>query len=67
MFQIHFVHKLTRLTLDEALKTPKGLAVLGAFFIIGQGDNPAYEPIISSLRNIQYKSKYMVSHEMRSL
>lgn len=67
MFQIHFVHKLTRLTLDEALKTPKGLAVLGAFFIIGQGDNPAYEPIISSLGNIQYKSKYMVLHEMRSL
>ncbi|KAJ8035887.1 Carbonic anhydrase 14 [Holothuria leucospilota] len=54
--EIHFVHKLSRLSMDQALNTPKGLAVLGAFIGIGQTDNPAYEPITASLAGIMYKN-----------
>ena len=44
--------------MDQALATPKGLAVLGVFIGIGGTDNPAYEPITASFSSIKYKSKW---------
>lgn len=48
--EVHFVHYNTKYgTVGNALKHSDGLAVLGFMFKIGDGDNAAFEQIVSKL------------------
>jgi carbonic anhydrase len=51
--EMHIVHKKVGLTVEEALATPDGLAVVGQMFEISGEDNPVLTPLIESLANIE--------------
>lgn len=52
--EIHFVHmKSIYDSLNDALKDPAGVAVLGFFYEVSSTVNRKYEPIIEALKSIQ--------------
>merc|ERR1712088_1046581 len=51
--EMHIVHKKVGLTLEEALATPDGLAVVGQMFEISDEDNEVLTPLIESLQFIE--------------
>jgi len=51
--EMHIVHKKVGLTVEEALSTSDGLAVVGQMFQITDEDNEVLTPLIESLANIE--------------
>ncbi|OPJ75467.1 carbonic anhydrase 9 [Patagioenas fasciata monilis] len=52
--EIHVVHYNTKYaSIQEAIKQPDGLAVLGAFLEVGPRENPYYQEILEHLYNIE--------------
>jgi len=51
--EMHIVHKKVGLTVEEALGTSDGLAVVGQMFQISAEDNEVLTPLIESLANIE--------------
>merc|ERR1711936_126153 len=51
--EMHIVHKKVGLTVEEALSTLDGLAVVGQMFQITDEDNEVLTPLIESLANIE--------------
>merc|ERR1712055_395064 len=51
--EMHIVHAKVGLTVEEALATPDGLAVVGQMFEISDEDNEVLTPLIESLANIE--------------
>jgi len=51
--EMHIVHKKVGLTVEEALGTSDGLAVVGQMFQISDEDNEVLTPLIESLSNIE--------------
>jgi len=51
--EMHIVHKKVGLTVEEALGTSDGLAVVGQMFEISAEDNEVLTPLIESLANIE--------------
>merc|ERR1711962_1597346 len=51
--EMHIVHKKVGLTVEEALSTSDGLAVVGQMFQITDEDNEVLNPLIESLANIE--------------
>merc|ERR1712226_474285 len=51
--EMHIVHKKVGLTVEEALATSDGLAVVGQMFQISDEDNEVLTPLIESLANIE--------------
>jgi len=51
--EMHIVHKKVGLTVEEALGTSDGLAVVGQMFEISDEDNEVLTPLIESLANIE--------------
>merc|ERR1711971_218947 len=51
--EMHIVHKKVGLTVEEALATSDGLAVVGQMFQISAEDNEVLTPLIESLANIE--------------
>jgi len=51
--EMHIVHKKVGLTVEEALATPDGLAVVGQMFEISDEDNEVLTPLIENLQFIE--------------
>merc|ERR1712130_390717 len=60
--EMHIVHKKVGLTVEEALGTSDGLAVVGQMFEISDEDNEVLTPLIESLANIEnFDAKFDMS------
>ncbi|KAA0192997.1 carbonic anhydrase alpha, 10-like [Hyalella azteca] len=56
--ELHLVHKLVGQTVDDALETSQGLAVLGIFFELSRTDNPALSRLLNITSQLTKENNY---------
>ncbi|KAA0193003.1 carbonic anhydrase alpha, 9-like [Hyalella azteca] len=56
--ELHLVHKLVGQTVDDALETSQGLAVLGIFFELSSTDNPALTRLLNITSKLTTENNY---------
>ena len=56
-FQLHLVHWNTKYgSVGEALSKPDGLAVIGIFLEVGEGDHHEFEKVVQMFQNIEFRN-----------